>query len=211
VRDYLTGAAIAFIAIVVIGGAVFIGARLDDGESQSRAPNPEQPSVAPPETAPPSASTDAVAAEPPPLALGEEAKIGGTVTTENGGTGAVKVSARPTRVVDPAPNDVLTASEVQPGTRWVRVEIELKNASSSVDRYGLDDGKFSLLDDRGEEAVDNGPVGPWRYLGDSPLLPGDTRQGSLAFLVRKGHDLDELRWEPSTGEGFIQRWDLGRG
>jgi|AntDryMetagUQ889_1029465.scaffolds.fasta_scaffold03286_2 hypothetical protein len=78
------------------------------------------------------------------------------------------------------------------------------------DSYDLDGtGSFALIDSDGQEIVGNDvtPVGPGEQLSGT-LLAGDTRTGTVLFLVPKDAEPDELRLSPVSGDPeSIFRWD----
>ena len=49
------------------------------------------------------------------------------------------------------------------------------------------------------------PVGPGEQLGGR-VLAGDTRTGTVLFLVSNNAVPEELRFEPVTGGGAVGRW-----
>jgi hypothetical protein len=109
----------------------------------------------------------------------------------------------PTRLVDPAPNPVAPAEDNKPGTRWVRVDITIANRGG---QYGIASGAFALITDRGLSVPPNPAAAPWHPLTGT-LVTGDTRRGSLGFLVPKGSGVTELRFEPFTGGSEVLRWE----
>lgn len=156
----------------------------------------------------PSAKQSAPRPERQLYALGEEVVLRGTASATDGTQRRLGLAVRPRRLVDPADNRYIPAASVEPGTRWVRVLVRIENRASAT--YNSAEGAFTIIDSTGEQAFPNLSSAPWRAFGNSKLLSDDTRRGWVAFLVRRGNPVDELRWQPINGLDPVYRWSLAR-
>ncbi len=185
--------------LLVMTSLVIAGCGSDESSEESRTP-----------LATNEASKPRLPKEPDPSKtvhkIGQGIELDATTTTDEGERAELRLSVRPIRVTDPAANSLTSADAIEQGTRWVRVEVQIENKGN--DSYNMAQGPWTVLDENGEEAFNNLSSAPWRALGNSRLLPGDSRRGSVAFVVKRGHDLDELRWSPIVGLDPTYRWEL---
>lgn len=146
---------------------------------------------------------------PDPVALiGETQRIGGASTDQGGNSREIDLAVTPTAVEDPAENEFVAPGDIEPGTRWVRVDARIVNRG---DTYDANLPPFSLTTNRGDQVPPNLSSAPWRSLGGT-LLPDDKLRGSLGFLVPKGAQIEELRFDPSFGSSEkVARWDISTG
>lgn len=192
-------ALVRHIVLLITASLLIAGCGADDSSEDGKASSTVSDSTksSPPDEPDPSETVHKI---------GEGIKLDATTTTDEGDRAELRLSVRPIRVSDPAANPLLPADEVERGTRWVRVEVRITNQGS--DSYNRALGAWTIVDEQGEEGFNNLSSAPWRALGNSRLLPGDSRRGSVAFLVAKGSGLDELRWSPVNGREPIYRWDV---
>jgi len=204
-KQYIIGITVA---LALFGGGVALGTQLDFGNSPeprtASTPANEQPpeeELAPEPTTPPEDASDKV------KNIGEEWSIEGEYDA-GGGTKFLELDVTPTEVDDPARTDTSPKDLDEPDSRWVRFKVRMENLGD--DSYDLDGtGSFALIDSDGQEIVGNDvtPVGPGEQLSGT-LLAGDTRTGTVLFLVPKDAEPDELRLSPVSGDPeSIFRWD----
>ncbi len=157
---------------------------------------------------PPSSEAEGAAEEAPvaePQTQTLRAKIGETLTLA---TGAVSLSVNPESLLDPAPAGEF--DEPESGTRYVAVELTVKNTGADPYEAGVDP---TLLTDDGQEA-DEAIVTSGECSGglQDAIPAGATRRLCVSYAIPESAEAAELQLTldaPALGEGgAIGIWSL---
>jgi hypothetical protein len=203
VQRHLFTAAAAAAAVLLAGcgaSGTVVGTLTKAGPPSTAA----APSVAPTTAAPrtPAPTT------PPPKAAG----IGATLTVQSGyamDNSKSVLALTFVRIVDPASSSN-SFDAADPGQRIVAVELRAKNiGSATIDEFA--DNCAVVRDAAGhsfDTAIHELALGSQVDL--SHMLPGDIRDGFVAFDVPEGVTLSQLDFVPNSGFGDdTARWSLG--
>nr|WP_062334648.1 DUF4352 domain-containing protein [Herbidospora sakaeratensis] len=179
----------AVVFLFLVGGCFALILNVDDGSADRETLG--SPSRGPVTSEPTSPATEEQPAGDGPVAVG-------AAITLHGMDSDLRVDVTVTRVFDPATpaNDFLKPDA---GSRWVAVELRLKNTGTAVYSDAPGNG-LKLIDTEGQQYNQTfGEVKEGVILSSITANPGDSRKGVILFEVAQDAGLATLQMALNSG------------
>ncbi|WP_062429741.1 DUF4352 domain-containing protein [Herbidospora daliensis] len=180
----------AVVFLLLVGGCFALILNVDDRSAGRE-------TLATPDRKPTTSEPTSPVTESQPAPAGGPVALGSAVTL-HGMDSDLQVDATVSQVFDPATpaNDFIKPDA---GSRWVAVELQLKNTGTAVYSDAPGNG-LKLIDTQGQQYSQTfGEVKEGVTLSSITANPGDSRKGVILFEVSKDAELATLQFALNSG------------